>query len=157
MGSFTTGLLLVLAASCGTTATSESHPLLANSTDDSTTMVYFIRPDDGFKGVKGNAFTIFLGGQQLLTIAKGEYTLVYLKPYSGDVTVESTTVINQSGMNTQVKVKESQPFTFNVSEIYYITFRESPRGYVPYSVSEDAARTMANGLTPIASAAAATL
>ena len=66
-------------------------------------------------------------------------------------------IINQSGMNTQVKVKESQPFTFNVSEIYYITFRESPRGYVPYSVSEDAARTMANGLTPIGSAAAATL
>ncbi len=70
---FTTGLLVLLVAGCGTTAIKESHPLLANSSVGNIAKVYFIRPDPGFRGVMGNAFTISLGGQELLTIAKGEY------------------------------------------------------------------------------------
>ena len=95
---FTTGLLVFIVTGCGTTATKESHPLLANSSVGNIAKVYFIRPDPGFRGVMGNAFTISLGGQELLTIAKDEYTLVYLKYYSGDVTIESSRAIVKSGV-----------------------------------------------------------
>jgi len=148
---------------CGTTAIKESHPLLANSSVGNIAKVYFIRPDPGFRGVMGNAITISLGGQELLTIAKGEYTLVYLKYYSGDVTVESSTVVNRGGMNTQVTVKESLPFKFDESKTYYITFKEYQRGmmqgtsYIPFSITEDVARNLASKLNPIGKAIAASL
>ena len=160
---FTTGLLVLLVAGCGTTAIKESHPLLANSSVGNIAKVYFIRPEPGFRGVMGNAFTISLGGQELLTIAKGEYTLVYLKYYSGDVTVGSSTVVKRDGMNTQVTVKESLPFKFDESKTYYITFEEYQRGmmqgtsYIPYSITEDVARNLASKLNPIGQAVAAPL
>ncbi len=157
IGKFTTGVIVFLVVGCGATATKESHPLLANSSDGNIAKVYFIRPDPGFQGVMGNSFKISLADQELLTIAKGEYTLIYLKHYSGDVTVESSTVVNQRGINTQVTVKESQPFTFDESKTYYITFRESPRGYVPYNITEVAARNLAIKLKPIGKAIASPL
>ncbi len=156
-------LLVFLVAGCGTTTIKESHPLLANSSVGNIAKVYFIRPDPGFRGVMGNAFTISLGGQELLTIAKGEYTLVYLKYYSGDVTVESSTVVNRGGMNTQVTVKESLPSKFDESRTYYITFKEYRGGmnqgtsYIPYRISEDVARNLASKLKPIGKAVAAPL
>lgn len=146
---FAAGIMLSLFAGCGSTATTESHPLLASPSNSDSTRVYFLRSDPGFQGVMGNAFKISLAGQQLLTIAKGEYTVVYLKPWSGNVTVESSTVVNQGGMNTQVAVKESQPFTFDQSRTYYIGFRESARGYVPYTITEEDARKLASKLKPV--------
>lgn len=154
---FAAGIMLSSVAGCGSTATTESHPLLASSSNGESARVYFLRSDSGFQGVKGNAFKISLAGQQLLTLAKGEYTVVSLKPWSGNVTVESSTVVNQGGMNTQVAVKESQPFTFAASQTYYIGFRESPRGYVPSSISEDDARKLASKLKPVGMAAASPL
>ena len=149
---FTTVWLLTAVFGCGTTATQDSHPLLSNSASDAVARVYFLRSDPGFRGVMGNAFKISLANQELLTIAKGEYTLVYLKPYAGEVSVESSTVVNQGGINTQMKVKESQPFAFDESETYYIAFKETPRGYVPYTLSEDAARKLAIDLQPVGNA-----
>lgn len=159
----TTGLLLLLVAGCGTTATQESHPLLAQSSDGNIAKVYFLRPDPGFVGVMGNAFKISLSGQELLTLAKGEYTLVYLRPYSGDVEVESSTVVNRGGLNTQVTVQESQQFIFDESKTYFITFREIRRGvmqgssYRPYGITKDAARSLASELEPVGRAATSPL
>lgn len=154
---FTTGFLVFLVVGCGTTAIQESHPLIGNSADGNVAKVYFIRPDSGFDGVKGNAFTISLDGQKLLTLAKGEYTLVNLKHYSGDVTVESSAVVNRGGMNTQVTVKESQPFVFEEATTYYVTFQESPRGYIPYCITQESARNTAKKLNPVGNAVASPL
>jgi hypothetical protein len=154
---FSAGLAVFLFFGCGTTATRESHPLLANASDSDAARIYFIRPDPGFDGVVGNAFKISMAGEELLSLAKGEYTLVYLKNYSGDVTVESTQVENRMGMNTQVTVEETRLFTFGAFRTYYITFEESPRGYVPHSISEEAARTLSSELKPIGNAIASPL
>jgi len=89
--------------------------------------------------------------------------LVYLKYYSGDVTVESSTVVNRGGMNAQVTVKESLPSKFDESRTYYITFKEYRGGmnqgtsYIPYRISEDVARNLASKLKPIGKAVAAPL
>lgn len=154
----TTVFLVLLIVGCGSTAIIKSHPLLTIPSIDKVVKVYFIRPDPGFRGVMGNAFTILLDEQELLTIAKGEYTLVYLKPYSGIVTVESTTVINRGGMNSQTTVKESLPFKFDEGKTYYITFNEHQRGmmqgtsHIPVSITRDAARNLASKLKPIGKA-----
>lgn len=160
---FVNGLLVFLVVGCGSTGIKESHPLLARSSVGDIAKVYFIRPDPGFRGVGGNAFTIFLDGRELLTIAKGEYTLVNLKYFSGDVTVESSTVVNRGGMNTLVTVEESLPFKFDESKTYYITFKEHQKGllqgtsYVPHSITEDVARNLARKLKPIGMAVNAPL
>ena len=98
---------------CGFMAVIESHPSLAGAGDGNTAKVYFLRPDIGFYGVVGNAFSISLNGKELLTLEKGEYTLIYLQPVSGVVTVEASTVISHVGMNVMTKVKESRPFWFD--------------------------------------------
>ncbi len=150
--------VVLFVSACGTTEIKKSHPLLADSEAGNIVKVYFIRPDPGFLGVAGNAFTILLSGNELLTIAKGEYTLVNLKPYSGDITVESTTVVNRSGMNTQITVKESLPFKFESGNTYYITFEAYERGmmqgvsYIPRSIAENTARKLAGKLKPIGKA-----
>ncbi len=160
---FTAGLFLSLVSGCMTTAINESHSLLAQSSDGDIAKVYFIRPDSGFRGVMGDAFTIILGGKRLLTIANGEYTLVYLNYYSGDVTVESSTVMNQGARNIPVTVKESLPFKFDESKTYYITFKEKERGvrqgtsYIPISITEDDARKLASKLKPVGKAVTAPL
>ena len=143
------GLLGFLTVGCGTTAINESHPLVASDSLANVSSVYFIRPDSGFEGVRGNAFTVSLGGQDLLTLAKGEYTLVYLEQYAGEVTVSSSTVEIRNGKNTQVTVKESRPFLFDGSAVYSIGFEDSPRGFVPQSITDAAARKMASQLKPV--------
>ena len=86
---------LVFITACGTTAIVESHPALSPPGEGNVARVYFLRPDIGYRGIAGNAFSISLDGKELLTLAKGEYALVYLKPASVIVTVESSTVVSQ--------------------------------------------------------------
>ena len=79
------------------------------------------------------------------------------------VTVESSTVVNRGGMNTQVTVKESLSFKFDESKTYYVAFKEYQRSvmqgtsYIPYSITEDVARNLASKLNPIGQAVAAPL
>lgn len=156
---YTTWSLFVFAMTgCGTTAVIDTHPLIAHSPDSEIAKIYFLRTDPGFDGVGGNAYTISLGGQDLLTIAKGEYALTYLKNYSGDVTVESSTVVYRGGLNTWVKIEESQHFNFQGPETYYVTFRkvynDSIMGasYIPLSITEDIAKRLARELKPVGNA-----
>lgn len=150
-------LSLSFIAACGTTTTIESHPALARSGESNVAKVYFLRPDIGYRGVRGNAFLITLDGKELLTLAKGEYTLVHLLPVSGVVTVESSTVI--SG-NVMTKVKESRPFSFEAGKSYYVAFRVNQHGdyrgggssYIPILITDAAAIEVANGLKPIGKA-----
>ena len=157
---FAYGLFVFVVSGCGTTAIMETHPLLADPLNDKAAKVYFIRPDSGFDGVRGNAYKISLDGQNLLTIAKGEYTLVSLKEYSGDMTVESSDVVNRGGLNSWTKVKGSRRFHFEGSKTYYITFSQGLHdpfqgtAYFPVGMTEIDAKKMANTLKPIGAAVA---
>ena len=123
-------LSLSLLAACGSTAVMESHPSLARPGDSNAAKVYFLRSDIGYWGVMGNAFSISLDEKELLTLAKGEYALVYLQPVSGMVTVESSTVKNQGGMNVMTKVKESRPFSFDGGKTYYLAFQANQQDWM---------------------------
>jgi len=151
---------LLFIAACGTTAIVESHPALAPSNETNAAKVYFLRPDIGYRGVAGNAFSIAMDGQELLTLAKGEYALVHIRPFSGTLTVESSTVVNQSGRNVMTNVKELQPFSFEAGKTYYVTFRQNQQGwlsgggssYIPILISSEEAKRTANGLKPVGKA-----
>jgi len=158
---YSTCCLFVFAiAGCGTTAIIDTHPLIAQSPDSEIAKINFLRTDPGFDGVGGNAFTISLGGEDLLTIAKGEYALTYLKNYSGDVTVESSTVVYRGGLNTWIKVEESQHFNFEGPKTYYVTFSKifndtiMGTSYIAQSITEDIAKRLARELKPVGDAMA---
>ena len=152
---------LLLITACGTTAIVESHPAFAQPGETNAAKVYFLRPDIGYRGVMGNAFSISLDGKELLTLAKGEYALVYLRPISGTVTVKSSTVVNQGGMNVMTSVKESQSFSFEAGKKYYVAFRQNQHSwlsgggvsYIPVLITDKSASETANGLKAVGKAA----
>lgn len=143
---------------CGVTAISKSHPLIAKKSNPEAALVYFMRTDPGFRGVMGNAFSIILNKKELLTLAKGEYTLVHLKPFSGGLTVRSDTVVSIGGRNTMTKVSETSPVNFSAGKLHYILFMENRRGpfrgstFVPVKISRNRAVRIANQLKPIGNA-----
>lgn len=154
------GLLAIPAAGCGTTAVVASHPALVNSGETDVAKVYFLRPDIGYRGVEHKPFSIALDDQGLLTLAAGEYVLVYLRPISATLTVESYTVVRQAGVNVMTKIRESVPFSFEAGKTYYLAFAEKQQGwasgggvsYLPVLMSHTKALATASGLKPVGSA-----
>lgn len=155
------GLLAMLAAACSTTAVVSSHPALAKSGETGIAKVYFLRPDVGYRGVEHKPFSIALDDQGLLTLAAGEYVLVYLRPVSATVTVESYTVVRQARENDIIKVTESVPFSFEAGKTYYLSFAGRPLGwksgggisYLPVLMSHRKAIATASRLKPVGNAA----
>ena len=137
------GLALPLLSACGTTAVVESHPSLARAGDGNAAKVYFLRPDIGYHGVQRNAFSLSLNDKELLTLATGEYALVYLEPVSGAVTVESWTVKMENLKNYMTKVKRSRPFSFDAGKTYFVAFEDPD---APKSMQEAIAKGMAAGV-----------
>ena len=126
------GFALPLLSSCGTTTVVSPHTSLAPTSDSNIAKVYFLRPDIGYTGVMRLAFTLSLDDKELLTLATGEYTLAYLKPVSGILTVESWTAPQPSvGKGTMAKVRESRQFSFEAGKTYYLAF--GPRIHLPAS------------------------
>lgn len=154
-------LLAMLAAACGTTAVVSSHPALTKSGETDVAKVYLLRPDIGYRGVEHKPFAIALDNQDLLTLAAGEYVLVYLRPISAALTVESYTVVREAGENVITKVSESIPFSFEAGKTYYLTFSGQQQGwksgggvsYIPVLMSRSKAVATARGLKPVGDAA----
>lgn len=151
------GLSMLVIGACGTTQVVESHPALVASGDEPVARVFFLRPNIGYHGVMGNAFSIEIAGQPLLTLAKDEYTLVHVRAFSGDLTVRSSTVVNRAGMNTMTKVEETRPFVFEAGQTYYVAFRPNSQGwlssggtsYIPVLISSEEAKKIASGLKAV--------
>ena len=101
-------LVLALVLGCvGSTSLEETHPLLAEEDAADTAKVYFIRPDPGFRGAMDMPATISLEGDELLRLAKGEYTLLVLKAGDLEMVVDSYTV--KGSNNTMTPVSSTTP------------------------------------------------
>jgi hypothetical protein len=116
-------------------------------------MVYFIRPDPGFRGVADKPVTISLGGTEILSLAKGQYTLLFLNPGYAEMKVASLTVVAPS--NTISSVSTTTQLTFAPGATQYLEFELVYRGpftgseFVPREVSRDRALRLAGELSPI--------
>jgi hypothetical protein len=147
--------MLSFFAACGATAVRETHPALAPVGEASAARVYFLRPNIGYPGVMGKAFSISWNDTELLTLAKGDYALVHLRPDSGKMTIQSWTVRN-GGMG---KITETRSFSFDAGRTYYVAFSANPHlvaggtSYVPMLITGDAVTEAASKTKPIGRAA----
>jgi len=147
-------LTIVAAAGCaGTTSLKENHPFIASDSDKETAKVYFIRPDPGFSGIMDRPVTISLGGSELLSLAKGQYTLLNLKPGNAEIKVDAHTVVGPT--NTMTPVSTTAQLDIPPESTLYLVFELVSRGplngsaFVPFSVSRDRALEAIQGLNPI--------
>ena len=122
-------LLATLLPGCAGTRVDGSHPLI--SSDEKSAKVYFIRPfTERYMGMADNTITVEADRAELLTLAKGEYTLVHLRPGTIFLLARSETTwgptVTHFNVNTRAhKIKEmthSQPFTFEAGETYFVVF-----------------------------------
>ena len=117
----------LLAAACGgKTTTVETHPHVSRSAIG-TAKVYFLRPNVGYELVERGAFKVSLEGEELLSIQPGEYTLVYLKPGPGSLSVEGTTVMSRNGKSFRSKVKHASAIPLQAGRTYYVGFVKHAR------------------------------
>ncbi len=140
------------------TKINKKHPLLSTETSDAAASVYFIRPSAGFRGVMGRRLSIRLDGEELLKLKKGQYTLVRLKPWEGQVVVKSSAVVMVGGGNSMIKVEEARHFAFVAGEYYYILMSERIRdmyqgsSFPPIPIPRERAVEITASLTPVGDA-----
>jgi hypothetical protein len=142
-----------LSGCAGTTSVQENHPLIASAGAVDRAKVYFIRPDPGFRGVMDRPLAISFGGSEMLGLAKGQYTLVSLKPGSTEMKLEFHTVVGPS--NTMTFVSTRTQMTFSSGATQYLVFELVPRAplagsdFVPRQVSRERALEVVRGLSPV--------
>ncbi|HEY7639423.1 MAG TPA: hypothetical protein VH814_06835 [Steroidobacteraceae bacterium] len=152
--------LLWLCGCAGTTAVQQTHPLIAAEGAEKT-QVYFIRPDPGFLGMNDRPAHISLGGSALLDLAKGQYTVLSLRPGSAEMKIESYTVAGPQ--NTITGVSTTRQLTLAAGTTQYLLFELVPQGglsgYVVAArdVSREQALALSRGLNPIGAAIQAPL
>jgi len=114
-------LLLLCVVGCGSTRVDPEHPLLTTASSADAAHVYFIRPSSGYqRGITGNALSIHLDDERVLTLAKGEYTLVSIRPFAGELTVKSDTTVHRGGQNVCEKVTTSRPVELSPGFHYFV-------------------------------------
>lgn len=114
-------LSIFLLTACGTTAVMESHSRLARAGETNKAKVYFLRPDFGYLDSKQYSDLIWFDGEELLTLAIGEYTLVYLLPGNGNMTVETMKVSTLPGLVVLArKIAKSEQISFEAGKTYHI-------------------------------------
>jgi hypothetical protein len=148
----------LLAACVGTTAIQEDHPAIATASATDQTMVYFMRPDPGFRGVMDRPLTISVNGQELLSLAKGQYALLPLKSGGVEMKLDSYTVAGRN--NALTAVSNTAAVTLPAGSTLYLIFVLVPREpldlwagsgsvFAPRSVSREIALEIARGLSPV--------
>lgn len=94
----------------GSTTVQRQHHLLLDN--PSKASVCFLRPKEGFMGVRGMSIGIDLEGEHLLDLSIGQYTFLDLTPGKYDMVVTSWTV---EGPNN-AQVKTSRDFVLDLAE-----------------------------------------
>ena len=167
-------VVLVSAGGCvGSTVIQPNHPLIAREGATETAKVYFIRPYPGQGGVTDMPISISLAGAELLTLAKGQYTLIQLAAGTTELKADSYTIVGSRdnvgkvGPNV-VKVSSNTQLSFSAGETHYLVFEPVlrpiivfpptpfPPGFefLPRLVSRDRALYDVQRLTPVGAAVA---
>jgi hypothetical protein len=102
------------------TQVNTSNRLVSAAGESLFSTVYFLRPrTERAMGFSDNALTISLDGSKLLTIEKGDYTLVYMRPrVRTTMTLENRTEVGPF-WKTKMMDKDYQ-FGFMAGETYFI-------------------------------------
>ena len=142
-----------LASCTGTTSIQEGHPLLAAVDAPNIAKVYFLRPDPGFRGVMDRPLKIRCDDQDLLALAKGQYTLLALKPGVTQMSLSFFTVVGP--LNTLTPRSTTTTLTLSSGTTKYLVFELAPGGisggstFIAKESSRDFARKIAKDLSPV--------
>jgi hypothetical protein len=113
---------LTAVTGCASTEVKSGNPLVQTDPEAPCARVYFLRPrTERSMGVADNVINIELDQRPLLTLAKGDYVYVNLKP--GEV---MTTIKSMTSWGPQGEVKEmakGRSFNFVDGETYFIVIR----------------------------------
>jgi len=113
-------LQLVGCASWNGTHVNASNHLVSAPGEPLYATVYFLRPlTERPMGFPDNALSISLDGSQLLTLEKGDYTLIYMRPrVRTTMTVENLTAVGPFWATK--KMDKDYQFGFSAGRTYFI-------------------------------------
>ena len=144
------GAVVTWLVGCTSSTISTKHPLVQGATGGTAATVYFLRPEiERRMGFPDNPVAIDLNQEQLVTLARGEYTVVKLVPREAVLTLRNLT---EAGPVWAVKQMERQyTFNFKPGETYYLMVKPVDgefRGvfFKPESVDPYVAKQAADGL-----------
>ncbi len=119
---FCVAVLALLISACAVTRVNLEHGMVQGDRSKPYAKVYFIRPfTEHPMGFSDNDLTVDVGGKKLMSLSKGEYTLVYLKPR--DITVTMTIPAQVRGRWEVTKISQSRYFNLEPGQTYYIEAR----------------------------------
>jgi hypothetical protein len=142
---FIIGLFFVITG-CGSTSVNDDHILVESEDGNPAANVYFIRPFTyRERGISDNPVKIELNRKELITLGKGEYTLVHIKPVDATITTRSFTMHTNKLM--PVEISRSANMHFEHGQTYFIHIRqvnEEFRGvyYLPELIGLETAKRM---------------
>ena len=97
----------------------DSHSLVQLDQSRPYATVYFIRPaTEHATGYADNVLDVELDDEDLMSLAKAEYTLVYLKPRDVTITLRNRTQVR--GRWEVTEMSRSRQFSFKAGETYFI-------------------------------------
>ena len=143
---------------CTTLSWNGTHVNTANrfvstADDKQFCTVYFLRPlTERAMGFPDNALTIILNGDKLLTLEKGDYILVNLRPrVQATMTVENETEVGPYWLPK--KMKKNYDFDFTAGKTYFIVLEPVDgefRGvyFTAHNVDFFTAKQLAHNLRP---------
>lgn len=155
-------LLLAGCASWNGTQVNASHHLVSAPGETLYATVYFLRPlTERAMGFSDNALSISLDGSKLLTLEKGDYTLVYMRPrVRTTMTVENLSEVGPFWKTK--KMDKEYEFGFSAGKTYFIVFEPVDgefRGvyFTAREVDQFTAKQLAQNLRPAGEARKALL
>ena len=155
-------LHLVGCASWNGTQVNSGHHLVSAAGEPLYATVYFLRPlTERAMGFSDNALSISLDGSKLLTLEKGDYTLVYMRPrVRTTMTVENLSEVGPFWKTR--KMEKDYEFGFTAGKTYFIVFEPVDgefRGvyFTARDVDQFTAKQLAENLRPAGEARKAPL
>lgn len=119
------GLVLLLQG-CASSSVQTEHPLyisMGAQLEEDVATLYFIRPrTERSRGYADKAVDVKMKGKTILSMSKGEYTRIRIKPYRGVLTVASITMFAAEAMPREVE--RSLMVRLEGNQTYFIQLEE---------------------------------
>jgi len=153
-----TGVLTgLLSLGCVNPVNVKHAQVQSNAQDEHTAKVYFIRPlPVKYKGVADRKLRVDFNNETLLTLKEGQYTLVKLKPSTGDITTHSKSMFTTGEL--PIEISRKREYRFMAGKTYFIHLKrvdEEFRGisFDPAPVTFEQALPLSERLTALGLAA----
>ncbi len=115
-------IIALLVAGCSMTKVHREHPLVQAAAEGVGARVYFLRPETERRmGFPDNPVRLVLNDEPLMSLGRGEYTVVNLVPRDYSLAVSNET---EAGTHWDVKtITRDYSFTFQPGETYFVVVR----------------------------------